>query len=317
MTNKIFYVINEDGIRVDATILSKFKLANQNNYITYTYNEINDEGMIKIYVTGIQGENGVYSYREIASDAEWNDIKTVLKTLAKSDEEPFPAEFVSDLKIVGEEVSIRKPKKLLVSKKFADTLEGKYTEEAHMDFNLASDENIMPIDLKAFDNPVIDNSYNAPVESNEIDMVDDLTKTIKIPTFEELQARNKNIQAVMETAKEEKVTPTYEPEPKPIVENKSNVYDSRVKKEDYEEKFKKDVEPVLLDVYAKQQKKIEELEEELSKTKFDLFEKQKEALSLSNENEAMHRKSRALEEQLNGVQEKMDGILNVLQGKRD
>ena len=46
-----------------------------------------------------------------------------------------------------------------------------------------------------------------------------------------------------------------------------------------------------MDVYAKQQKQIEDLEEELSKTKFDLFEKQKEALSLSNEKEEIKKKN--------------------------
>ena len=43
MNNKVmFFVINEEGIREDAQILAKYKLSNGNNYITYTYNEIND-----------------------------------------------------------------------------------------------------------------------------------------------------------------------------------------------------------------------------------------------------------------------------------
>ena len=50
MNDKImFFVINEEGIREDAQILAKYKLSNGNNYITYTYNEINDNNMIKIY----------------------------------------------------------------------------------------------------------------------------------------------------------------------------------------------------------------------------------------------------------------------------
>ena len=317
MTNKTFYVVNEAGIRVEAKILSKFKTTNQNEYITYTYNEINEEGMIKIYVSGIIFENGIYSYKEINNDQEWNEIKNILKVLAKSEEEPFPASITSNLKIVGEEVSIRKPKKLLVSKKFADVLESKYSEGSE---NVSTkEENIVPIDLSSIIPEVPASSYDSDIDNTE----DDLNKTIRIPTFEELQARNKNIQAVMETAKEEKAVPVEEPVKRevptmsPITTNSYESYESRVKKSDYEEKFKKDVEPVLLDVYAKQQKHIEELEEELSKTKFDLFEKQKEALSLSNENEAMLKKSRALEEQLNGVQQKMDGILNVLQGKKE
>ncbi len=321
MTNKTFYIVNEDGIRVEAKLLSKFKLANQNEYITYTYNEISEEGMIKIYVSGISFDNGVYSYKEINNDQEWNEIKNILKVLAKSEAEPFPTSIVSNLKIVGEEVSIRKPKKLLVSKKFADVLESKLIVEpvntsAPVKPDL-KDEDIVPIDFNS-----IMASEKATVIPDE-EKEEDLNKTIRIPTFEELQARNKNIQAVMETAKEEKIIPEPEPIKKevpvmsPITNTSTNTYESRVKKSDYEEKFKKDVEPVLLDVYARQQKHIEELEEELSKTKFDLFEKQKEALSLSNENEAMIKKSKALEEQLNGVQEKMDGILNVLQGKKE
>ena len=45
MTNK-FYIINEDGIRVEARILSKFRLANNNDYIVYTLDEINEEKLL-------------------------------------------------------------------------------------------------------------------------------------------------------------------------------------------------------------------------------------------------------------------------------
>ena len=130
MDKNIFYIINEDGIRVDARVLSKFKLANDKNYVTYTQDEVNPDGMIKIYVTGMSFDNGIYSYREIETDEEWNDIKTILKTLAKSEEDPFPETIVSELKIVGEELSIRKARKLLVSQKFADVLASKYTEDS-------------------------------------------------------------------------------------------------------------------------------------------------------------------------------------------
>ena len=292
MIENKFYVINEDGIRVDARILSKFRLSNGNNYITYTYDEYNNDGMIKIYVTGITNDNGILSYKEIATDQEWNDIKTVLKTLAKSEEEAFPAVLKADLKIVGEEVDIKNPKKLLVSKKFADVLASKYSEDT--------------TDTSVGTAPVIETPVIEVPKAPVVEAEPELEKTIKIPTFEELQARNKSIQAAMNTVKEEV------PEP---VQPKMPVYESRVKKVDYEEKFKKDVEPVLLDVYAQQQKHIEELEEELSKTKFDLFEKQKEALSLSNEKAQIERKTKALEQELDGVQKKMSGILDVLQEK--
>ena len=59
----MFYVINEEGIREDAIMLAKYKLSNMENYITYTYDEINDNNMIKIYSTGITVEGGIYSYK--------------------------------------------------------------------------------------------------------------------------------------------------------------------------------------------------------------------------------------------------------------
>ena len=294
MTDKLIYIINEDGVREEATILAKFRLANENDYIVYSTNEINEEGMVKIYVSGLVSENGIYSSREITTDEEWNNLKSILKSLAKSEEEPFPDAIKLDAKLVGEEIAIRKPKKLLVSKKFADVIGSKYSE---------------------VDGETKELVVEAPVEQKE----PEIEKTIKVPTFEELQARNKNIQTVMETASKveepkQEEAPSEEPKQEEVKVDKP-VYESRVQRVDYEDEFKKNVEPVLMDVYAKQQKQIEDLEEELSKTKFDLFEKQKEALSLSNEKEEIKKKNEELEEQLTGVQKKMDGILSVLQDK--
>ena len=290
MNENLFYVINEDGTPVDAKALIKFKL-NDNDYLVYTYNEINENEMIKIYVTGIASD----SYKEISSDDEWNSVKDALKVFAK-DSSPLGDNFVSNIKVLGEEISIRKAKKLLVSQKFANTLASKYGEET------ASEPKVMepvkpvePAPAPKVAEPVVNN-----ISENELK----LEKTIKIPTFEELQARSKTIQNAMDS-----VTKAEAPaKPAPQVEEKTVVYDQKINSRDYEEQFKKDVEPVLLDVYAKQQKRIEELEEELSKTKFDLFEKQKEALSLNNE-------KAALQEEINNVNKKMDGILNVIQGE--
>ena len=284
MDKNLFYVINEDGTPVDAKALIKFKL-NDNDYLVYTYNEINENDMIKIYVTGIASD----SYKEIVSDEEWNNVKDALKVFTK-DSSPLGDNFISNIKVLGEEISIRKAKKLLVSQKFANTLASKYGEEVSA-----------PVVPETPVAPVVEPKVSEPVVSNISDNELKLEKTIKIPTFEELQARSKTIQNAMNTVtSEEPVKPVSEP--KPVINNSS------VNSRDYEEQFKKDVEPVLLDVYAKQQKRIEELEEELSKTKFDLFEKQKETLSLNNE-------KAALQEKIDSVNKKMDGILSVINGE--
>ena len=289
MNENLFYVINEDGTPVNARALIKFKL-NDNDYLVYTYNEINENEMIKIYVTGI----ALDSYKEISSDDEWNNVKDALKVFAK-DSSPLGDTFISNIKVLGEEISIRKPKKLLVSQKFANTLASKYGEET------ASEPKVMePVKEES---PVVEPKVTEPVVNNISENELKLEKTIKIPTFEELQARSKTIQDAMNSVTKEEIK-------KPVAEEKTVVYDQKINNKDYEEQFKKDVEPVLLDVYAKQQKRIEELEEELSKTKFDLFEKQKEALSLNNE-------KAALQEEIDNVNKKMDGILNVIQGNKE
>ncbi len=313
----MFYVINEEGIREDAQILAKYKLSNGNNYITYTYGEINDNNMIKIYTTGVVGEKGNYSYSEIKTDSEWNELKEIMKSIARDENEPIDEKYKSNLKISGEEVSIRKPKKLLVSKKFADTLASKYSEEDFSSIKSLSELNVEPA--------ITPNTPADFILNQEAEKEDFLNKTIEIPTFEELQARNKNIETVIANSKvepkvenivsleefkmpEEKAEAVVDEIPK-ITENQSNL-----SKGNYKEKFKQEVEPLLMDVYAKQMQHIEELEEELSKTKFDLFEKQKETLSLKKEKEELQDKSDVLKKELDGVQEKMNGILNVIQG---
>lgn len=291
MNENLFYVINEDGTPVNARALVKFKL-NDNDYLVYTYNEINENEMIKIYVTGIAFD----SYKEISSDDEWNNVKDALKVFAK-DSSPLGDNFVSNIKVLGEEISIRKPKKLLVSQKFANTLASKYGDEP-----VGEPKTMEPAPAPVVEEKVEQPKVTEPVVNNISENELKLEKTIKIPTFEELQARSKTIQDAMNSVTKEEVR-------KPV-EEKTVVYDQKINNKDYEEQFKKDVEPVLLDVYAKQQKRIEELEEELSKTKFDLFEKQKEALSLNNE-------KAALQEEINNVNKKMDGILNVIQGNKE
>ncbi len=305
MNKVMFYIINEEGIREEAQILAKYKLSNNQDYITYTYGEINDNQMIKIYSTGIVLENGNYSYREITTNEEWNEIKEVMKSLARDENEPIPENLKCDLKLSGEEVSVRKPKKLLVSKKFADTLASKYKEET----NDSLVNKIEDVHVETAINTPADFILNQkPVEEKD----DILNKTIEIPTFEELQARNKHVDNVIFNSKPE-VNVTPEPvieEPKVAMEEVKPAKETS----DYQEKFKKEVEPLLLDVYAKQQQQIEALEEELSKTKFNLFEKQKETLSLQKEKDELTEKGNKLEEQLSGVQQKMNGILNVIQG---
>ena len=307
MEKVMFYVINEEGIREDARMLAKYKLSNMQNYITYTYDEVNDNNMIKIYTTGIVVDGDNYSYKEIETDEEWTEIKEVMKSIARDDNEPIDEKYKCDLKFEGEEVSIRKPKKLLVSMKFADTLASKYIDSEKMPELVDSIPEIKVETKVNSPEDFLMKSEPEKVESKE----ELLSKTIEIPTFEELQARNKNIESVIKSTKVEPVVkPSVVETPKIEEVKMPSLNDGRT----YKEQFKQEVEPLLMGVYEKQMKHIEELEEELSKTKYDLFEKQKEALSLKKEKEELEGQSNILKQELEESQEKMNGILNVIQG---
>lgn len=287
-SKRLFYVINEEGIKQEAEVLAKFKLVNEQNYIVYTYGEINDNDMVKIYSTGIVGLKGSYSYKEIETSTEWDEIKNLLKLLAKEDTLSLPEINKNNIKIVGEEISIRKPKKLLVSNKFAKTVAEKYIEE---DETPKTDE-VSKISIPSFDIPEIKNE-----EEN--------VSKISVPTFEELQARTKKVSEVIESSKSE------------IQDEQLDInLDKKPKKENYAEKFKSEVEPVLLDVFSKQQAQIDALEEELSKTKYDLFEEQKLSLSLKTTNKELTEKGNQLETELQDAKAKVDGIMNLLQGSK-
>ena len=92
-------------------------------------------------------------------------------------------------------VFIDEGNRFLVSKKFADTLASKYKEESEPKINTIPDLNVEA----AVNTPAEFILGSETKESNE----DLLNKTIEIPTFEELQARNKNIESVILNSKPE------------------------------------------------------------------------------------------------------------------
>ena len=79
-------VIDSNGSLVDVEIISVFNLSETgSNYAVYTFNDKDDNGLIKIYVTKFEKEDDSYSFNFIDSDDEWNTVKNVLKTMARSE----------------------------------------------------------------------------------------------------------------------------------------------------------------------------------------------------------------------------------------
>ena len=81
MTDKLIYVINEDGIRSEATILSKFRLANNNDYIVYTDNTLDENGNKKVYASTFDPLEANPVLGPIETEKEWNIIEDILNKL--------------------------------------------------------------------------------------------------------------------------------------------------------------------------------------------------------------------------------------------
>ena len=79
-----FVVIDETGTKKDAERVSLFKLKdNDKTYIVYSFNEIDDNDMMKLYVAILNEKDGVYQLENITDNDEWTKVKDAMRKIAK------------------------------------------------------------------------------------------------------------------------------------------------------------------------------------------------------------------------------------------
>lgn len=79
-----FVIVDESGTKKDAERLSLFKLKeNEKTYIVYTFNEVDENDMIKLYVAILNDKDGVYSLENITDNDEWTKVKDAMRQIAK------------------------------------------------------------------------------------------------------------------------------------------------------------------------------------------------------------------------------------------
>ena len=79
-----FVVIDETGTKKDAERISLFKLKdNDKTYIVYTFNEIDDNDMMKLYVAILNEKDSVYQLENITDNDEWTKVKDAMRKIAK------------------------------------------------------------------------------------------------------------------------------------------------------------------------------------------------------------------------------------------
>ncbi|MEG2621069.1 MAG: DUF1292 domain-containing protein [Bacilli bacterium] len=89
-----FVIIDENGTKKDAELVSLFKLQDSDSkkYIVYTFNEVDDNSMIKLYVSIFNDNDGVYSLDNITDDEEWKKVKDAMRKIAKDGQEVLKGE---------------------------------------------------------------------------------------------------------------------------------------------------------------------------------------------------------------------------------
>ena len=79
-----FVIVDEAGTKKDAERLSLFRLKDSSKtYIVYTFNEVDDNDMIKLYVAILNDKDGVYSLENITDNDEWTNVKNAMRKIAK------------------------------------------------------------------------------------------------------------------------------------------------------------------------------------------------------------------------------------------
>lgn len=79
-----FVIVDESGTNKDAERLSLFKMKDSDKtYIVYTFNEVDENDMIKLYVAILNDNDGVYSLENITDNDEWTKVKDAMRKIAK------------------------------------------------------------------------------------------------------------------------------------------------------------------------------------------------------------------------------------------
>lgn len=78
-------VIDKDGKEREADVLGIFTIEKYNkDYILYTFNEKDENDMVKIYASTLVAKEDMYSFEAIATPEEWATIKDIMREMAQS-----------------------------------------------------------------------------------------------------------------------------------------------------------------------------------------------------------------------------------------
>lgn len=78
-------VIDKEGKERAAEVLSVFTIDEyKKDYILYTFDEKDENDMVKIYASTLIEKEEMYSFESIATPEEWAAIKDIMREMAQS-----------------------------------------------------------------------------------------------------------------------------------------------------------------------------------------------------------------------------------------
>ncbi len=73
---------NEAGESVEIEVLAAFTIPDfSRNYVIYSYNETDPNGLAKLHVSQLTEQDGKYTLANIETDDEWTRIKNVMREM--------------------------------------------------------------------------------------------------------------------------------------------------------------------------------------------------------------------------------------------
>lgn len=81
-------LIQPDGQVVEAEVLAFFKLEdNGKDYILYTFNELDEQNMIKINASSVTKDETSMTLETIDDEEEWKKVKDVMRQIIRDNKE--------------------------------------------------------------------------------------------------------------------------------------------------------------------------------------------------------------------------------------
>lgn len=82
-------ILNANNESINAEVIRYFSVEN-NNYLIYSLNEVDEQQYIKLYITKISNETGINMGVSVADEVEWESVKDAIKMIIKSNNDGNP-----------------------------------------------------------------------------------------------------------------------------------------------------------------------------------------------------------------------------------